>query len=84
VINNNLDSAAYCLKRSVDIALQSKKAKEPYIPELLEESCHNLVLVYINRHEKGKAMEVIQLMNENDIPVSQDLMDLTTVRSSIK
>jgi len=84
VMNNNLDSAAYCLKRSVDIAIQSKKAKESYIPELLEESCHNLVLVYINRHEKGKAMEVIQLMNENDIPVSQDLMDLTTVRSSIK
>jgi tetratricopeptide (TPR) repeat protein len=84
VMNNNLDSAACCLKRSVDIALQRKKAKESYIPELLEESCHNLVLVYFNRHEKGKAMEVIQLMNENDIPVSQDLLDLTTVRSSIK
>ena len=84
VLNNNLDSAAYCLKRSVDLAIQSKKEKESYNPELLEESCHNLVLVYLNRHEKGKALDVIQLMNENDIPVSQDLKDLTTGRSTAK
>jgi hypothetical protein len=84
VMNNNLDSAAYCLKRSVDIALQSKKEKESYLPELLEESCHNLVLVYLNRHEQGKALEVIKLMNDNDIPVSQDLVDLTTGQSNMK
>jgi hypothetical protein len=65
VLNNNLDSAAYYLQQSVDIAFACKKAKEPYIPEILDESCHNLVLVYKNLNKPDKAEKVMKEMKEN-------------------
>jgi tetratricopeptide (TPR) repeat protein len=78
VLDNNLDSAAYCLKQSMDIAIQSKREKESYVPELLDESCHNLVLVYMNLKKQDMALQVIKEMMDNDIPVSQELIDLTS------
>jgi tetratricopeptide (TPR) repeat protein len=78
VLDNKLDSAAWCLQRSVDIAIQNKREKEAYVPELLNESCHNLVLVYLNLKQRDKALQVIQQMKLNGLTVSQDLIDLTT------
>jgi hypothetical protein len=78
VLDNKLDSAAWCLQRSVDIAIQNKREKEAYVPELLDESCHNLVLVYLNLKQRDKALQVIQQMKLNGLTVSQDLIDLTT------
>jgi tetratricopeptide (TPR) repeat protein len=82
VLNNNLDSAAYCLQQSVDISFRNKKQKESYDPDLLQESCHNLVLVYLNLKQKDKALQVIQQMRKNEVTVSQDLIDLTTAPPS--
>jgi tetratricopeptide (TPR) repeat protein len=84
VLNNKLDSAAWCLQQSVDIGIQSKREKESYVPEILDEACHNLVLVYLNLNKKDKAVNVIQEMKTNGIPVSQDLIDLAAAPSSGK
>ncbi len=84
VLDNKLDSAAWCLQQSVDIAIQSKREKESYVPELLDESCHNLVLVYVNLNRRDKALNVIREMKANGISVSQDLIDLTAVSAAGK
>jgi tetratricopeptide (TPR) repeat protein len=84
VLNNNLDSAAYCLQQSVNIALRDKEEKESYNTDLLQESCHNLVLVYLNLKKKDKALQVIQQMRMNGLTVSQDLIDLTMAPPSGK
>jgi tetratricopeptide (TPR) repeat protein len=84
VLDNKLDSAAWCLQQSVDIGIQSKREKESYVPEILDEACHNLVLVYLNLNKKDKAVNVIQEMKTNSVPVSQDLIDLAIAPSSGK
>ena len=84
VLDNNLDSAAYCLQQSVDIAISSKKEKESYVPELLDESCHNLILVYFNQNKRDKALQVIKEMKDNDINVSQDLINMIAAPTTRK
>ena len=64
VMDNNLDSAAYCLKQSVNISLRDKEQKESYNADLLQESCHNLVLVYMNQ-KKGQGFTIYPA-NENE------------------
>jgi tetratricopeptide (TPR) repeat protein len=71
-----LDSGAFCLQKSIDLSIRDKGLKDDFNPDLLQEACHNLVLVYLNQNQKDKALGVISQMRKNDLTVPQDMLDL--------
>ncbi len=60
------DSAAYYLRQ---VTLFDPENKQAY---------HNLVMVYFQTNRRKEAMEVLEIMKKSGIPITQDLLNLST------